>query len=47
MGDGYVNKSIGSQWKGVRVAELTRYAEDLIRAGFGDHLLNVEWSLSR
>ncbi|MFI1915928.1 polymorphic toxin type 15 domain-containing protein [Nocardia sp. NPDC020380] len=46
MGDRYVNSSLGSQWAHRGLAnDLRRYAEDLVRAGQGDHLLNVEWSL--
>ncbi|WP_141717661.1 polymorphic toxin type 15 domain-containing protein [Nocardia altamirensis] len=46
MGDTFVNSSLGSQWAHRGLADdLRRYAEDLVRAGQGDYLLNVEWIL--
>ncbi|GAA5102690.1 polymorphic toxin type 15 domain-containing protein [Nocardia iowensis] len=46
MGDTFVNSSLGSQWAVRGLADdLRRYAEGLVRAGQGDHLLNVEWIL--
>ncbi|WP_194832261.1 polymorphic toxin type 15 domain-containing protein [Nocardia sp. XZ_19_369] len=46
MGDTFVNSSLGSQWAHRGLADdLRRYAEDLVRSGQGDYLLNVEWIL--
>ncbi|MFC8381548.1 polymorphic toxin type 15 domain-containing protein [Nocardia sp. NPDC057272] len=46
LGDISVNSSLGSQWRGVKHDAIRAYAEDLVAAGKGNELVNVEWRLN-
>ncbi len=46
LGDISVNSSLGSQWRGAKHDAIRAYAEDLVAAGKGNELMNVEWRLN-
>ncbi|MFD3428598.1 polymorphic toxin type 15 domain-containing protein [Nocardia fluminea] len=46
LGNRSVNYSIGTQWKGRNHDAVQQYAQDLVNAGKGNELMNVEWRLN-